>query len=136
VILDFRLQIENPQRTWWGEAQEWYSCRHVYEPADQEVALADLRRATQDQQATGCQHARCNDVLGHRAGVIEQFPQPEGRHGGGDRCPGIKPQKRWPVLFHMQVPDAFSLAPKPLHRPVRAQHGGVVTADAFPARVL
>ena len=72
VVLDLGLQVEHAQRPRRGEAEERHARGHVHEPADQEVALADLRRAAQHQQAARRQHARRDDVLGHRAGVVEQ----------------------------------------------------------------
>ncbi len=54
--------------------------------ADDEIALADLGRAAQHQHAARRQNTRRDDVLGHRAGVIEQA-QPcrraSARIGGG-----------------------------------------------------
>ena len=80
VVLDLGLQVEDAQRPRRGEAEERQARGHVHEPADQEVALADLRRAAQHQQAARRQHARRDDVLGHRARVVEQRAEGEGGH--------------------------------------------------------
>ena len=63
VVLDLGLQIEHAQRPRRREAEERHAGRHVDEQADQEVALADLRRAAQHQQPARRQHARRDDVL-------------------------------------------------------------------------
>ena len=72
VVLDLGLQIEHAQRPRRREAEERHAGGHVDEQADQEVALADLRRAAQHQQPARRQHARRDDVLRHRAAVVEQ----------------------------------------------------------------
>ena len=72
VVLDLGLQIEHAQRPRRREAEERHARRHVHEQADQEVALADLGRAAQHQHPARRQHARPDDVLGHRARVVEQ----------------------------------------------------------------
>ena len=133
MVLDLGLQIEDSQRARRREAQEGYARCHVDEQADEEVALADLRRAAQNQHAARRQHARRDDVLGHRAVVIEQRTEREGRYGGDSGR--LVAQQGWAIALHMTAPQPVGLQLQPLQPPGRAQHGGVVLADGLPAVV-
>ena len=86
VILDLGLQIEDAQRPWRREAEERHTGRHVHEPGDQQVALADLGRAAQHQQPPGVSTRGRDDVVGHRAAVVQQRAQGEGGHLDRPRC--------------------------------------------------
>ena len=79
VVLDLRLQIENPQGPARRKTEEGHARRHVDEQTDQEVALADLGCAAEHQHPAGRQQSRRDDVLGHRARVVEQRAQCEDR---------------------------------------------------------
>ena len=132
VILNLGLQIEDPQRPWWGKAKKLHTCGHMDEPADQKIALAYLGRAAQHQQPARCQNARRYDVLRHRALVFQQRAEREGGHLLRARCDGVQPDQRRSVLLDMPVPEPLGLALQPFDWPLRAQQCGIVAADAFP----
>ena len=103
VVLDLGLQIENPQCAWRREAEEGHARGHVDQQADQEVALADLRRAAENQHPARRQHARRDDVLRHRAVVVEQRAERERRD---DRDGGrFVAQQGRTVALHMTAPQ-------------------------------
>ena len=83
VVLHLRLQVEDRERPRRGEAEERHAGRHVREQADHEVALADLGRAAQHQHAAGGQQPGRDQVVRHRARVVEQLAEREGRQRRG-----------------------------------------------------
>ncbi len=100
VILDLRLQIEHAQRPGRCEAEERHACGHVDEPRDQEVALTDLGRAAEHQQPARRQDAGRDDVIGHRAAIIEQRAKAEGRQRAGGGVGAAARMSRRAVALH------------------------------------
>ena len=136
MILDLGLQVEDPQRPWRREAEEGHTGGHVDEPGVQQVALADLWRTAQHQQSARRQHPGRDDVLRHRALIVQQRAQREGGHLDRSRCAGVEPDQRRAVFLDMPFPEPLGFPFQPLDRPLGPQHRGVVAADADPALVL
>ena len=133
VVVHLRLQVEDRERPRRGEAEERHAGRHVREQADDEVALADLGRAAQHQHAAGGEQPRRDQVVRHRARVIEQLAEREG--GQRRRSGGPGELRGRAVALLVQPPQPLCFRGQPLQRPAGPQHGGVVLADRLPRLV-
>ncbi len=135
MVLDLRLQIEDPQGPARRKAEERHARRHVDKQTDQEVALADLGRAAEHQQPARRQDTRRDDVLRHRALVVEQRAQREGRHlrtAPADRSSRIEGRS-----VFLDMPAAQRRSDSGLSRSsgqLRPEHRGVVAGRCLPSR--
>ncbi len=134
VVLDLGLEVEHAQRPWRGEAQERHAGGGVDQEIDEEVGFADLGRAAQHEHSARREQAWGDDVVGHRAGVVEQRTEGEGRHGGHRRSGGDAFERR-AVTRDMERPDGVGFALEPIFRPGRLEAGGIVAADCLPALI-
>ena len=75
VVLYLGLQIVDAKGAGWLEPEEGYTRGHMHKHADQEIALADLRCATEHQETTRRENPRGDDVLRHGRTVIKQLPE-------------------------------------------------------------
>lgn len=86
--------------------------------------------AAEHQHSAGRQQSRRDDVVGHRAHVVEQCAERENRQRGHRR--NGNPFESRSVALFVQPPEALCFRGETFERPVGTELRGVVLADRLP----